>query len=149
MIQWLISPPGIIATILIRIFSNSIQASFHRFKRKDHYKGGVLEYDRLHQAQSIDYEAALASASWGTFQIMGFNYQLCGYTTVLKFVDSCYIGEREHLKSFAGFIKSARLLQHLKNLDWASFAKGYNGPSYKQNNYDTKLEAAYRKYLVL
>lgn len=114
---------------------------------RDYYKGGALEYDRLNQAQSIDNEAALASASWGAFQIMGFNYKVCGYSTVFKYVDSSYIREGEHLKAFGWFITTAGLLKHLKNKDWASFAKGYNGPSYKQNNYDVKLEAAYTKYL--
>jgi hypothetical protein len=114
---------------------------------KAFYKGNAPEYDRLSRAQSIDHEAALASASWGTFQIMGFNYKLCGHSSILHYIDSSYLSEGEHLKAFASFITSAGLLGHLKNKDWASFAKGYNGPEYKQNNYDAKLEAAYKKHL--
>jgi hypothetical protein len=34
----------------------------------------------------------------------------------------------------------------LENLDWAKFARGYNGAGYKQNKYDEKLAAAYKKY---
>ena len=38
------------------------------------YKGGELEWTRLKRAMVIDREAALKSASWGLFQIMGLNY---------------------------------------------------------------------------
>jgi hypothetical protein len=113
---------------------------------KDSYKGNELEYDRLSRAQSIDFDAALASASWGTFQIMGFNFKACGYQSIPLYVNSCYPSEGEHLKAFAGFITSARLVTHLKNKDWSAFANGYNGPAYKQNQYDAKLAAAYSKY---
>ncbi|TWH25864.1 MULTISPECIES: N-acetylmuramidase domain-containing protein [unclassified Aminobacter] len=30
--------------------------------------------------------------------------------------------------------------------DWAAFARGYNGPAYRRNRYDTKLAAAYAIY---
>jgi len=29
--------------------------------------------------------------------------------------------------------------------NWATFASGYNGPQYKKNDYDTRLEAAYSR----
>lgn len=113
---------------------------------KEYYKGNAAEYERLSRAQTIDHEAALASASWGTFQIMGFNFKLCGYDSVLTYIDSSYRSEGDHLKAFAAFITSAGLLPHLKNKNWAAFAKGYNGPAYQQNQYDLKLEAAYKKH---
>jgi AP-3 complex subunit delta-1 len=46
----------------------------------------------------------------------------------------------------ANFIKNAGLLDELKDLNWAGFAKGYNGPAYAQNKYDEKLATAYDKY---
>ena len=49
---------------------------------KGHYKGGIGEYDRLEQARKINREAADASASWGMFQIMGFNYAACGEESI-------------------------------------------------------------------
>jgi len=114
---------------------------------KAYYKGNALEYDRLSRAKSIDHDAALASASWGTFQIMGFNYKACGYTSLATYLDSCYVSEGEHLKAFAAFITTGKLISHLKAKNWAAFAKGYNGPGYKQNNYDVKLADAYTKHL--
>ncbi|MEJ2609131.1 MAG: N-acetylmuramidase domain-containing protein [Candidatus Thiodiazotropha sp.] len=38
------------------------------------YKGGAAEHNRLHEAQALNDTTALKSASWGKFQIMGFNY---------------------------------------------------------------------------
>src|ERR1700730_9648876 len=41
--------------------------------------GPVTEqWSRLNRAMQIHREAALCSASWGRFQIMGFNYTACG-----------------------------------------------------------------------
>ena len=41
---------------------------------KSHYKGDMGEYERLKKALAIHEKAAACSASWGLFQIMGFNY---------------------------------------------------------------------------
>src|SRR6185369_14627607 len=41
------------------------------------YKGGAAEYDRLGRAIKLDRDAALRSASWGAFQIMGDNFKMC------------------------------------------------------------------------
>lgn len=113
---------------------------------KKHYKGGAAEHDRLERAKRIHEEAALSSASWGMFQVMGFNYYVTDYKNVEDFAAAQYISELEHLKAFVGFVKSKKLLPHLRKRDWAKFAKGYNGRSYKKNKYDEKLEAAYRKF---
>jgi len=113
---------------------------------KSLYKGGIKEYDRLNEAMKLDKEAALKSASWGKFQIMGFNYNICGWNNVESFVDDMYKNEGEHLKAFVGFIRSNKLEKYLQSKDWAKFAKAYNGPAYAQNKYDVKLKNAYEKY---
>jgi len=111
------------------------------------YKGGVAEHVRLVNASALNRDAALKSASWGLFQIMGFNWRLCGYSSLQAFINAMYRSEGEQLKAFIGFVKSQRLDRHLRNLNWAKFAEGYNGSAYKENKYDTKLAAAYKKYL--
>lgn len=114
---------------------------------KGHYKGGIGEYDRLEQARKINREAADASASWGMFQIMGFNYVACGEESIESFVRSMCESEFKQLLLTANFIKkNSQMLQALQARDWAVFAKCYNGPAYAQNRYDVKLEAAYQKY---
>ena len=113
---------------------------------KGHYKGGIGEYDRLEQARKINREAADASASWGMFQIMGFNYAACGEESIESFVRSMCESEFKQLLLTANFIKkNSQMLQALQAKDWAVFAKCYNGPAYAQNSYDVKLEAAYLK----
>ena len=114
---------------------------------KGHYKGGIGEYDRLEQARKINREAADASASWGMFQIMGFNYAACGEESIESFVRSMCESEFKQLLLTANFIKkNSQMLQALQARDWAVFAKCYHGPAYAQNRYDVKLEAAYQKY---
>jgi hypothetical protein len=110
------------------------------------YKGGAKEWDRLNEAAALDRNAALQSASWGLFQIMGANYKLCGFASVEDFVAAFQKSEGEQLKAFAKFIRSSKLDGHLRNLKWDSFAKGYNGPGYAKNQYDKKLAAAYGKH---
>ena len=55
---------------------------------KSQYRGGSAEYERLNIAALVNKDAALCSASWGLFQIMGFNYRACGFDTVQAFVDA-------------------------------------------------------------
>jgi hypothetical protein len=110
------------------------------------YKGGVAEYDRMNKAATINKEAAWSSASWGMFQIMGFNYKLCGYNTVQEYVQAIKASSNNHLVSFAHFLKNTGIDKPLRELDWAGFASRYNGPGYQQNQYDVKLQNAYLKY---
>lgn len=113
---------------------------------KSKYKGGVKEYDRMNVAANIDEDAALCSASWGMFQIMGFNHKLCGYDTVKEYVAAIKANSNNHLLSFAHFLKNTGIDHPLRSLDWAGFAAKYNGPGYKQNQYDVKLQNAYLKH---
>lgn len=104
------------------------------------------QHARLQKAAKINREAALKSASWGMFQIMGFNHDLCSYATIQDFINAMYESEYEHLIAFSNFISNRGLVKHLKSKDWDNFAKGYNGAGYKKNSYHTKLEKAYNKY---
>lgn len=119
---------------------------------KTHYIGGPREYDRLEKAANLlpdtkVRDAALASASWGSYQIMGFHFKKLGYASVKEFVDQMYIHERNQLDAFGRYITAFGCITHLKAKNWAKFANCYNGPLYAQNKYDIKHEAAYRKHL--
>ena len=114
---------------------------------RGHYMGGIREYERLEQARKIHREAADASASWGMFQVMGFNYAACGEASVGDMVAAMVASEFNQLILAGRFIKQSKVMHTaLKNKDWATFAKCYNGPAYTANSYDTKLMAAYLKY---
>jgi hypothetical protein len=112
------------------------------------YRGGTAEYDRLEKAINLDRNAALRSASWGAFQIMGNNFGECGFSSVDDFVDAMVEGEPQQLEAFVSFVGNAGLDDELRRLDWAGFARGYNGPQYKANKYDLKLAAAYSFHMA-
>jgi hypothetical protein len=114
---------------------------------KDHYIGGAGEYTRLDKAIKIHREAALKSASWGLFQIMGENYALTGDQDIETFVKEEYASEMNQLYDFLNFITNTRLIKYLRVKNWAKFAAGYNGPGYKANKYDIRLQAADAKYV--
>lgn len=103
------------------------------------------QHAKLARAVAIDRDAAMKSASWGLFQIMGFNYAACGCATLQDFINKIYSGEDSHLDLFDDYIVNSHLDDELKNLDWAGFARGYNGASYWKNKYNIKLQAAYNK----
>lgn len=107
------------------------------------YKGGAAEYSRLHEAMALDADAALESASWGMFQIMGANHRAVGFDTVDAYVTAMVPGEAPQLQAFCAFLKSQTLDTPLRNRDWAAFARGYNGPGFAKNAYDTRLAEAY------
>jgi hypothetical protein len=110
---------------------------------KSQYKGGAAEHQRLQRAAAINADAAHCSASWGLFQVMGFNWKLCGFVSLNDFLNAMRRDEAGHLEAALGYIKASGLIPALKSLDWPAFAKGYNGPGYAANQYDVKLARAY------
>lgn len=118
---------------------------------KKYYLGGEKEYNRLNKAINISKdikvkEAALCSASWGAFQIMGYHFEKLGYKSIDDFVSKMELNEAEHLNAFGLFLQKFNILKFLQNKNWVSFAKNYNGENYFKNSYDKKLEKAYKKY---
>jgi len=109
------------------------------------YKGGEKEYDRLLKAMIVDRAAGLSSASWGRFQIMGFNHAAAGVPTLEAFITAMFTSEGAQLDAVVAFLKSTHLDNALKNKDWKKFAAGYNGPGYAEHQYDVKLKAAYER----
>lgn len=100
------------------------------------------QYPKLLKAYALNKSAALKSASWGKFQIMGANYSAAGYSSVEDFVVGMSISEKNHLKAFVSFIKEdSRLSRSIVSKDWLSFARAYNGPA--QEGYDTKMRDNY------
>jgi hypothetical protein len=107
------------------------------------YRGGAAEHDRLARAAELDREAALLSCSWGKFQIMASNYKKAGFTSLQAFVNAMYRSEAEHLTAFCHFVKNMGLDDELRRLDWAPFARVFNGPKYAEHRYDERLAQAF------
>lgn len=104
------------------------------------------QWPKMEQALELDQEAALKSASWGQFQIMGFNYRLAGYFDVESFVEAMVEDVDNHLDAFVDFVLANNLDTHLRALNWRKFALGYNGKGYRKNRYDEKMASAYATY---
>lgn len=113
---------------------------------RDLYRGGEAEYIRLVEATALNREAALQSASWGKFQLMGFNWRRCGFTLLSDFVNAMNRSEGEHLTAFCHFIKSMGLDDELRRRDWTAFARGYNGPGFAINSYDSRLARSFDQF---
>lgn len=112
---------------------------------RQHYRDPAGEWERLISARAISLDAANASASWGMFQIMGFNFLQSGYPSVGEYIADMARSERQQLIAFSKFISAQGLVEFLKKQNWLEFAKKYNGPRYIENKYDTKLASFYAK----
>lgn len=111
------------------------------------YVGGIAEWQRLDRARDIDDSSALESCSWGLFQIMGYHWARLDYASIHAYTAAMQQGEAQQLEAFVRFIEAdPELHDALNNLAWQEFARGYNGPAYASNDYDTKLAAAYRRH---
>ena len=110
------------------------------------YLGGAREYLRLEEAIGLDRAAALESASWGIGQVMGFNAVAAGFDDAESMVQAMVEREDAQLRAMAGFLRSSGLHAPLARHDWAAFARGYNGPDFSKNQYDTRLAAAFAAF---
>lgn len=95
-----------------------------------------------------DEAAALESASWGLFQIMGFHWQSLGYASVQDFAARMAKSEGEHLEAVVRFIEKNGLAPALRRCkagdpdSCRDFAKAYNGGGYEKNAYHRKMAEA-------
>lgn len=111
------------------------------------YSGSLAgEWRRLDAASHLDRIAALQSASWGLFQIMGFNYPYCGCMDVETFVARQYESATQQLALLVKFISRPPFLPALRSHNWKAFARAYNGPGYAANRYDSRLAAAHARW---
>lgn len=113
-----------------------------------HYIGGLGEHERLAKAKKIHEDAALESASWGMFQIMGMHWRMLGFGDVQSFVTKHERNEKSQLDVFGLFISTSvfagkPLVQWLREKNWRTFARAYNGPAYEKHGYDVRLRNEY------
>lgn len=101
-------------------------------------------WDRLLKpAAELDRQAAYESTSWGLGQVMGAHWKRLGYPSVLALVEEARSGAAGQIALMARFVKANPAIHKaLRAGDWPAFARGYNGPGYKANKYDSKMRAA-------
>lgn len=106
------------------------------------------QHGRLNAAAQYHRDSALESCSWGIGQVMGYHWQALGYPSLQSFINAMYKDEASQLDAMCRYITVNNLVNTLKNKDWKSFARGYNGKAYAKNSYDVKLGNAYEKWSV-
>ncbi len=104
------------------------------------------QHGRLIAAVQYHRESALESCSWGIGQVMGYHGKSLGYPSLQAFINAMYKDEASQLEAMCRYIKVNNLVSALKTKDWKAFAFAYNGKAYAKNNYDIKLENAYKKF---
>jgi hypothetical protein len=103
-------------------------------------------YPRLSKAMAIDEPAALKAASWGLGQILGENHKIAGYATPRAMVKAFMEDEETHLEAIVAFLIANNIEDDLRDHRWAVVARVYNGPGYRQNDYDGRMAAAYARW---
>jgi hypothetical protein len=92
---------------------------------------------------ALDVDAALQSASWGLFQVMGFQYAELDFDCPWAFALAMARGEGEHLTIFTRHvIANPDLHAAVRSGRWADAARLFNGKDYARNHYDQRLKAA-------
>src|SRR5260221_6563009 len=76
---------------------------------------------------------------------MGYHADGLGFAGVEDMVAKMAGAENWQLTAMARFIAANDLAAALRSRDWARFARGYNGPAYRKNNYDTRLGSEYAR----
>jgi peptidoglycan hydrolase-like protein with peptidoglycan-binding domain len=127
---------------------NQYKDVLYRVWTRKYYLGGAKEYTRLNKAKIIHPGAAMESASWGAFQILGLHWDMLGYGSINHFVAEMQRNEGEHLKAFVLYIQKNHLSHWLGKKNWVAFANAYNGPAFRQNNYHTKMKEAYESFVL-
>jgi len=100
----------------------------------------------LDRAAAIDRKAAWEATSWGLGQVMGAHWAWLGYASVDALVAEARAGAAGQARLMARYIVKAGLAAALAGSNWAAFARGYNGPAYRANRYDTRLAAAFARH---
>lgn len=111
--------------------------SFRATRSSGHYKRmGSPESRYAFFQKMIDFckkynkgnlEPAYMSASYGSYQIMGFNAQRCGFKSAQDMFEKFLQGEEVQLRAFVTFLKEAGLSNAIKNGNFDLVEKKYNG----------------------
>lgn len=121
--------------------------SYQVWDRNKYPKTAYARQSQFDDAVKLEPFKAYEAASWGLFQIMGYHYKTLGYSNALHMATDLKSGVEPNVKAFCKIVHAMGLTQALRDENWAKFARGYNGPGYKVNNYDVKIAATYNTIL--
>jgi hypothetical protein len=81
------------------------------------------EHERLRRAMALDRTAAIASAAWGRFQIMGFWWERAGCSSAQHFVEQMYSSETAQFDCFLQLLVHFGHAPALEEHRWADFMR--------------------------
>lgn len=122
--------------------------SYAAWGARPYPKGYDARWAQMQDAAAHNEQAALESASWGLFQIMGYHWRALGYASVQEFAKALTKSEGAHLDALVRFIVANGLAGALRKCRYRDaescrdFARGYNGSGYVRNSYHVKLSEA-------
>ncbi|MFO1143403.1 MAG: N-acetylmuramidase domain-containing protein [Amaricoccus sp.] len=109
--------------------------------RPSHVDDQAVEYEAFRLGERLGgHEAACLSASWGGPQILGSNFDACGYASGAELVAAFASDERWQVLGFADFCRDKALIEVIRDRDWIRFGDRYNGDG---KVYGPKIEAAF------
>lgn len=117
--------------------------SYPVWDRTKYPKSKVLRQRQFESAIHLEPLKAYEAASWGIFQIMGFNYKTLKYGSALAMATDLKSSIEANVIAFGRMIRHMGLIDTLRNHEWDKFARVYNGPGYKLNNYHLKIANAF------
>jgi peptidoglycan hydrolase-like protein with peptidoglycan-binding domain len=101
----------------------------------------------LARARAIDVDCADRACSWGLGQVLGENAESLGFGSVAAMMAALRTGGvAAQIDLMVRFIKTRELVRALNSGDWAGFARRYNGPNFRDHNYDSRLANAHAKW---
>jgi hypothetical protein len=119
--------------------------SYSTWGARPYVRGQEERWAQVREAFALDEAAAIASTSWGLFQVMGFNHALCGFASAKDMVADISQSEVRQLLAFEAFVRASGLVDELQRLDWEGFARIYNGPG-QVEKYGRLLREAYAAF---
>jgi hypothetical protein len=114
-----------------------------RLVTSDH-SSQLAEWQAIEEAYAIDQKAALASASYGLPQLMGFNFGVTSHHDARSLLLAFQRSAREQVAGFFGFVEANKLVDEARDRRFVDFARRYNGIG-KEELYGAKM----KKYFQL
>jgi hypothetical protein len=106
----------------------------------------IAAAQELLRRHKLDPGIAIECTSFGVGQVLGQNWKALGFGSVNEFFDLVNRDIAGQVEVMLRYIVVNDLDDELREGRWAAFARGYNGPAYAQNHYDTRMAAAARQY---
>jgi hypothetical protein len=108
------------------------------------YRNLDARWEQFERMRKVNETAAILSHSFGLFQIVGFNFQLCSCADPATFLTEMMTVDGQ-FKMFKRFmLRSPALLSAVRRNLPEQIGFHYNGPQYKRHKYDVRWASASR-----